>query len=301
MRAQTLASLGAMLLATAPTATAAVTYTDLAPVLQSRCVLCHQGDTAPLGLRLDSLEGLLAGSARGPIVKAGDPGGSELIRRLEGTSSPRMPMTGPPFLTDAETALFRRWIEAGLPPGTTLRASTPGSPPRPAPGEAVTYAHVAPIFATRCAKCHAERGLMGPAPEGYRLTSLAETLTTLERARVVSGHPDASELVRRLRGDARPRMPLDGPPYLPDEDVRLVVEWIRQGARDASGQVTPVPTGAAVRLHGTLAGPSQLDDLPLTVPADARIDKSPSTGDYVEARGRVGAHGQIVIERLRPR
>jgi mono/diheme cytochrome c family protein len=301
MRAKTRAWFGAMLLATASTAVAQVTYTDLVPVLQARCVMCHQGDAAPLGLRLDSLEALLAGSRRGPIVKAGDPTGSELIRRLEGTSSPRMPMTGPPFLTDAETALFRRWVEAGLSAGIGARQPSPVSPSRPAPGGAVTYAHVAPIFATRCAKCHAERGLIGPAPEGYRLTSLAETLATRERARVVPGHPEASELLRRLRGEARPRMPLDGPPYLSEDETRLVAEWIRQGARDASGAATAVPVGAAVRLHGTLAGPRQLDGLSLEFPAGARIDNSPSIGDYVEVRGRVEADGHIEVERLRPR
>jgi len=78
--------------------------------------------------------------------------------------------------------------------------------------QATTYADVAPIFATRCAKCHAERGLMGPAPEGYRLNSYEATLSTVDRVRVVPGHPEASELVRRIRGQALPRMPFDGPP-----------------------------------------------------------------------------------------
>ena len=52
-----------------------------------------------------------------------------------------------------------------------------------------------------------------------------------ERARVVPGNPVASELVRRIRGQARPRMPYDGPPYLTDAEIDLIVAWIEQGAR----------------------------------------------------------------------
>jgi hypothetical protein len=52
---------------------------------------------------------------------------------------------------------------------------------------------------------------------------------------VVPGHPEASELVRRIRGQALPRMPFDGPPYLSEADIALIVAWIRQGARDAAG------------------------------------------------------------------
>ncbi|MFZ2648643.1 MAG: c-type cytochrome domain-containing protein, partial [Burkholderiaceae bacterium] len=104
----------AALLAGAAAQAQGVSYDDVAPILASRCVMCHAGPGAPLALRLDSLEGLLEGSKNGPVVKAGDAPGSELIRRLEGLSQPRMPMTGPPYLSDAEVALFKRWIASGL-------------------------------------------------------------------------------------------------------------------------------------------------------------------------------------------
>ncbi len=141
------------------------TYAELAPLLQARCVMCHSGASAAAGLKLDTLEGLLAGSARGPVVRAGAGEASELVRRLRGTSQPRMPMTGPPFLTGAQIASFVAWIDAGMPVGAPA-AAVDAKPARPAPGESVTYAHVAPIFARRCASCHTEQGRMGPAPEG---------------------------------------------------------------------------------------------------------------------------------------
>lgn len=279
------------------------TYADLAPILVQRCVMCHSGDAAPLGLRLDNFESVLKGSTRGPVVKAGDPSGSELIRRLKGISQPRMPMTGPPFLSDSEIALFERWVTAGLPRGGVAQDAPPSKPTtlRPEAGQAVTYLHVAPILATRCSKCHAEKGLMGAAPEGYRLTSYDSTLSTADRVRVVPGKPDASELVRRIRGQALPRMPFDGPPYLSNDEIRLMEAWVAQGARDANGKVAPNPTGAAVRLHGTLRSGWRLDGLDLDIGAHTRIDKSPKSGDFVEVRGRLDEAANIKVERLRRR
>lgn len=296
-----------MLLLVSSLASAAVDYAQVAPVLAARCVMCHQGEAAPLGLRLDTLEGLRAGSANGPVVHAGDTERSELLRRLRGTSMPRMPMTGPPFLSDEEIALFEQWIAGGL-VAATATASPTAAParakvvrPRPAAGEPVTYAHVAPIFAMRCAKCHAASGLMGPAPEGLVLTSHAATVSPVERARVVPGLPGASELMRRLRGQSLPRMPFDGPPYLADEELALVEAWIRDGARDANGVAVPVPVGARLRLQGTLTGGWQLDGLDLRQGPGVRVDKAPGAGDYVEVRGRIAADGGVEVERMRRR
>jgi mono/diheme cytochrome c family protein len=295
-----LAALVAAALLSTPAAGAA-TYDDLAPILAARCVMCHTGEAAPLGLRLDSYDALVKGSQKGPVAKAGDAAGSELIRRLKGQSQPRMPMTGPPFLSDQEVALFEGWIAGGMPKGSAAaKPAVAPAPARPKPGEQVTYAHVAPILAQRCAKCHAEQGLMGPAPEGYRLTSYEATISPADRVRVVPGQPLASELVRRIRGWSLPRMPFDGPPFLSEEDIRLIEEWIRQGARDASGKPAAVPVGARLRLGGNLGANWTLDGLPLDV-GGARIDKSPRPGDRVEVRGTVGPSGSVIVERLRRR
>lgn len=281
----------------------AVTYADVVPILDERCVMCHSGDAAPAGLRLDSFESVLQGGLKGPVLKAGDPAASELIRRIKGVTQPRMPMTGPPYLSGREIAMFERWVATGLQQGDPLAAGAPAQavPMRPAPDEPVTYVHVAPIFAARCAKCHADNGLMGPAPEGFRLTSYEATLASDDRVRVVPGKPQASELVRRIRGQAHPRMPFDGPPYLADDEIRLIEAWITQGARSSEGVAATVPAGADVRLHGTLRSRWQLDDLPLAVGRWTRIDKAPAPGDYVEVRGRLDEAAGVEVERLRRR
>jgi mono/diheme cytochrome c family protein len=279
---------------------ATVDYDAIAPLLGERCVICHSGPSAAAGLRLDTLEGLLAGSANGLVVRQGDPASSELLRRLKGSSQPRMPMTGPPFLSDAEVALFESWIVGGLKAGSAAPAPPP-APVRPAAGEPVTYAHVAPLFARHCARCHTDNGKMGPPPEGYRLTSHAATLAIDERARVVPGNPAASELLRRIKGQAKPRMPYDGPPWLDVADIELIEAWIAQGARDTAGKPARAPAGARLRLHGTLDAVGRLDGLEFSVPVRARMDKFPRPGDYVRLEGQLNASGKVVTERLRRR
>jgi hypothetical protein len=96
-------------------------------------------------------------------------------------------------------------------------------------------------------------------------------------------------------------MPFDGPPYLSDDDIRLIEDWVAHGARDANGKVAPNPAGATVRLHGTLRPGWRLDELELAVGAHTRIDKSPRPGDYVEVRGRLDEAGNVKVGRLRRR
>jgi hypothetical protein len=96
-------------------------------------------------------------------------------------------------------------------------------------------------------------------------------------------------------------MPFDGPPYLDQDETRLIEDWITQGARDANGAPATVPAGAAVRLHGTLGSDGRLDGLPLAMGTRTRIDKNPATGSYVEVRGRLDGSGKVIVERIRPR
>lgn len=292
----------AAILALAAGSALAGTWAEVAPILQARCVMCHQGDAAPLGLRLDSLDGLRKGSKNGPMANAGDVAGSELIRRLTGEKMPRMPMTGPPWLTEAEVDLFRRFIAAGMPAGADGTAAAVATPkPKPRADGKVTWAEVAPILATRCAKCHTENGLMGPAPEGYLLTDYAATISAFDRVRVVPGVPAASELLRRIRGQSLPRMPFDGPPWLSDAEDKLISDWIVQGARDAEGKPAPMPVGARVRLGGLWAPGERLDDLPLVIDGGTRIDKRPRVGGHAEVRGVVQPDGSVVATRIRRR
>uniref|UniRef100_A0A7C2NYX3 DUF1553 domain-containing protein n=1 Tax=Schlesneria paludicola TaxID=360056 RepID=A0A7C2NYX3_9PLAN len=83
----------------------------VAPVLERRCVSCHNDAEAKGGLSLQSADGLRKGGDSGPALQAGRPEASLLLDYLTG-DKPEMPKTGPP-LSMAEIAALREWIAAG--------------------------------------------------------------------------------------------------------------------------------------------------------------------------------------------
>jgi len=280
----------------------AVTYDDIAPILTKHCVICHNGPAAPSGLQLNTLENIQKGSQSGAVAISGNASGSELVRRIRGESQPRMPLTGPPFLADDDINRIASWIDAGMPAGTIAASTTPAPPPRiKGPDDELLYSDVAPIFLQRCVKCHRHNAPEGPAPEGLSLQTYADVIRGGDRLVIVPGQVRASELVRRIHGIAQPRMPFDGPPWLSEDEIRLISQWIDQGARDNDGQAAPPPIGQPVRLHGRLTGQWSLDGLPLVVDGGTRIKKSPRPGSYVEVRGYIGNDGLVHATRIRQR
>jgi mono/diheme cytochrome c family protein len=274
-------------------------FDQIGALFAERCVICHSGEDAPLGLRLDTLDGVLAGSENGPVVVAGD-AASPLLQRLRGEAQPQMPLDGPPFLDPDQIAMVEAWVMAGMPAGTV--ASTPAPARlRPAPGEPVLWPDVEPIFLKSCIKCHSDNSKLGAPPEGLRLDSLANVLKGGDRLAVLPGNPEMSELWRRIVGHASPRMPFDGPPWLPEDDIRLIRDWIAQGAPDADGTAAPIPVGARVRLRGVLTGEAEIDGAAFVIDGDTRVDDRPRLGDQAEMRGVVQADGSVRAERFRDR
>jgi hypothetical protein len=280
-------------------------------------VVCHGGSRPSRGLSLESYEGILKGSTRRKVVVPGDPEASEILRRLRGTSEPRMPLDGPPYLSEEEIARFEAWIAAGARRGEEetpvpkkdqegnvegsepARTGAPADGPPVRPGE-VRYPEVERILKPSCVVCHTRSGLRGEAPEGLRLGTLSDILASGERAVVVPGNPLASELYRKITGMSRPPMPLEGPP-LSTEEVSLVRRWIEGGCLNAEGRPSPIPVGRPVRLQGTLTGPSNLDGMSFVVAPGARRDDRTSVGTRVRLRGRVGRDGEVVVERVQRR
>lgn len=82
------------------------------PILTARCASCHTDDKAQAGLDVNTRAGLLKGGASGPALLAGNPAGSLLIRRVDGTKDPRMPMGGAP-LSAEEISILKQWVEEG--------------------------------------------------------------------------------------------------------------------------------------------------------------------------------------------
>lgn len=97
--------------------------TDLAG--RTSCVTCHTNVGHPpagnLNLAGDPYTALVnvasAQRSGAVLVIPGDPESSYLVRKLEGRdiNGLRMPRNGPPYLTDGQITVIRRWIEIGAP------------------------------------------------------------------------------------------------------------------------------------------------------------------------------------------
>jgi len=89
-----------------------LTFADVAPVLKRSCTSCHSGKDAPVGLQLDTYEAVMAGSTSGPVVAAGKPDESALVKRIRGEATPRMPYKKPPLPSD-EIQRITDWVKQG--------------------------------------------------------------------------------------------------------------------------------------------------------------------------------------------
>jgi mono/diheme cytochrome c family protein len=99
------------------------------PVLVANCHGCHSATASKIrgGLRVDSLQGLLAGGDSGPAIVPGDPDGSLLVQAVRHLD----PDTGMPpkgRLPDAQVAAIERWVAMGAPHPDALEQA--GSAPR---------------------------------------------------------------------------------------------------------------------------------------------------------------------------
>jgi mono/diheme cytochrome c family protein len=114
---------------TSPSTTTPVSFATQiqAQIFNPGCVPCHtdEGRTPSGGMVLKpgaayaSLVGVASSGKAGAVrVIPGNPSGSYLIQKLEGAPDivgARMPRNGPPFLSDAQVALIRQWIQNGAP------------------------------------------------------------------------------------------------------------------------------------------------------------------------------------------
>lgn len=81
---------------------------EVAPILESKCLSCHDLEQAKGDLVLVSLA---EAAAHGKAIIPGDSNGSLLIREISG-AEPAMPKRGAPLTVD-EVEILREWIDAG--------------------------------------------------------------------------------------------------------------------------------------------------------------------------------------------
>ena len=91
------------------------------------CVNCHTnvgrnpsgGLNLAHGVAYDQIVNIASARKAGAIrIIPGDPDSSYLVQKLEGRTGilgARMPISGPPYLTDGQILILRRWIALGAP------------------------------------------------------------------------------------------------------------------------------------------------------------------------------------------
>jgi len=94
---------------------AAIYAAAIQPIIESKCVECHNPAKSNGELRMDTMELLLAGGKHGPALKPGDAAASLMIQRanLPLDNKEHMPPVGKPQLTDPELELLSWWIDRG--------------------------------------------------------------------------------------------------------------------------------------------------------------------------------------------
>lgn len=96
----------------------AMVYQDVVnPILQARCVQCHNPEKSKGDLRFDTAEMLKKGGEGGPVFVAGKSTESEMVKRclLPLEDDDHMPPKGKTQLTDSQVAILSWWIDQGAP------------------------------------------------------------------------------------------------------------------------------------------------------------------------------------------
>ena len=86
-------------------------HKDIAPILQTSCVECHNAEKSKGDLRLDTAADFSKGGDSGAVVVPGKPEDSILVYRLESTKpSIMMPNIAKNTVPNSAVSLIRQWI-----------------------------------------------------------------------------------------------------------------------------------------------------------------------------------------------
>jgi hypothetical protein len=84
----------------------------VAPVLQVKCLYCHNGKVMAGRYRMDNRKQAFAPGAEGPRIVPGQPDASPFVRVLTGAHALTMPAVGNQVTQD-EIRLLEKWIREG--------------------------------------------------------------------------------------------------------------------------------------------------------------------------------------------
>ena len=98
--------------AASPSASATTASFEAAKtVLTANCLGCHSGPGAKEGIDYSSYDTIMKGGHEGPVVVAGDPANSMIIKAMRGNGAKQMP-PGKSIAED-QIKIVEDWIQAG--------------------------------------------------------------------------------------------------------------------------------------------------------------------------------------------
>lgn len=91
----------------------------ITPILEEKCLYCHDADKQSGKLRMDTLDLMLKGGAEGPTLVVGDSEASLMMQRIhlpiDDPDEEHMPPANKTQLEDFEVKILDWWIDAGTP------------------------------------------------------------------------------------------------------------------------------------------------------------------------------------------
>ena len=179
------------------------------PILDTNCIGCHKGSSAPANLRLDSPAGVLIGSDSGKVVIPGNSKDSLLAQRISDTNGNQMPPNGP--LSKDLIATIVNWIDQGakadVAPGELTRAHAAPQGPLPTIASVTNAQQERIMLDAYCVTCHAENG---PEP--------IVKIDKLDTANVEKNAENWEKVVRKMRAGMMPPAGKPRPPA-PDSGI----------------------------------------------------------------------------------
>ena len=108
---------------------------DVAPILRTACLGCHNSDMATGGFSVSSYAAVMKGGKGGKCISPGKSAESRLIRMVSAAEQPKMPPGG--GLKPTDISVLKAWIDSGAkmdlptpvvtPSGTSSGSSSPGA------------------------------------------------------------------------------------------------------------------------------------------------------------------------------
>jgi hypothetical protein len=199
------------------------------PLLQEKCLKCHNSKARKANLDLSTPAGIVKGGESGPVIVPGKPDESTLFEKIhEG----EMPPAKKDKLSDSQVQVIKRWIESGADIGSADGSWKAGTTAH----ATVTQHDVIPIVLRRCTGCHGAR----QTEAGLDLRTRASMLRGGKSGpAIVVGKPEESLLIKKVSAAKMPppdKLVEGSVKPIEAAEIEVLARWIALGAPEVSAE-----------------------------------------------------------------